>query len=156
VIAGSDTSPLSYLALIGEGDLLASLFEEVWIPPAVAGELTHPGTPQAVRSWLEARPAWLRLAEAPDTTPLPVTPRLHIGEAEVIALGLALRPDFLLLDDRAARGVARGFGLPLMGTLASLEVGARDGHVDLPSALARLARTNFRASPELLRRLLPR
>jgi predicted nucleic acid-binding protein len=154
VIAVSDTSPLSYLVLVGEGDLLGALFEEVWIPPAVADELTRPSTPQAVASWLEARPAWLRLAEAPDTSSLPATPRLHRGEAEVIALGMSLDPDFLLLDDRAARRVARDLGLPLMGTLAILDVGARRGHVDLPSVLARLATTNFRASPELLRRLL--
>ncbi|HVF61643.1 MAG TPA: DUF3368 domain-containing protein [Thermoanaerobaculia bacterium] len=155
MIAVSDTSPLSYLALIGEADLLPALFDQVWIPPAVASELTHPGTPQAVTSWLEARPAWLRFAEAPDTGTLPVTPRLHRGEQEVIALGMALKPDSVLLDDRAARNVARDLGLPLMGILAILAVGARSGHVDLPAALARLARTNFRASPELLRRLLP-
>ena len=154
MIAVSDTSPLSYLVLLGEGDLLAALFDEVWIPPAVANELTRPGTPEAVASWLERRPGWLHLTEAPDTSSLPVTPRLHRGEAEVIALGMNLNPDFLLLDDRAARRVARDLGLPLMGTLAILEVGARRGHVDLPSALARLATTNFRASPELLRRLL--
>lgn len=154
MIAASDTSPLSYLSLLGEADLLAALFDEVWIPPSVAAELTRPGTPQAVGAWLEAQPAWLRLAETPDTSTLPPTPRLHRGEQEVIALGITLKPDFLLLDDRAARRVAHDLGLPMMGTLAALEIGARRGLVDLPSALARLAKTNFRASPELLRRLL--
>ncbi|HEX9668434.1 MAG TPA: DUF3368 domain-containing protein [Thermoanaerobaculia bacterium] len=154
MIAVSDTSPLSYLVLVGEGDLLGSLFDEVWIPPAVADELTRPRTPETVASWLDAPPAWLHLSSAPDISSLPAAPRLHRGEAEVIALGMALNSDFLLLDDRAARKVARNLGLPLMGTLAVLDVAARQGRVDLPAVLARLAATNFRASPELLRRLL--
>jgi len=155
VIAVSDTSPLCYLALLGEMDLLAVLFDEISIPPEIGRELTRPGTPREVRSWFDSRPAWLHLTETPDVGLLPVTPRLHRGEQEVLALGLSLKPDFLLMDDRNARGVARPLGLQVMGTLAILEVGARLGHVDLPSALARLAKTNFRASPELLRSLLP-
>ena len=155
MIAVSDTSPLCYLALIGEVELLATLFEDISIPPEVGRELTRPGTPTEVRSWFNARPAWLHLSEAPDIGLLPVTPRLHRGEQEVIALGMALKSDFLLLDDRAARSVARNLGLQVTGTLAVLAAGARLGFVNLPSALARLAKTNFRASPELLRRLLP-
>ena len=42
MIAVSDTSPLSYLVLVGEGDLLGALFDEIWIPPVVADELAHP------------------------------------------------------------------------------------------------------------------
>lgn len=155
MIAVSDTSPLCYLALIGEGNLLPVLFDEVWIPPAVAMELAQAETPHVVRAWLEARPAWLRLAAAPDTSALPVTPRLHFGEKQSIALCMTLKPDFVLLDDRAARKVARELGLPMMGTLAVLQVASRRGYIDLPSALARLARTSFRATPELLRNLLP-
>ena len=154
MIAVSDTSPLNYLVLIGEGDLLGALFDEVWIPPAVAEELAHSGTPQAVVSWVEAPPRWLRRAEEANTGSLPSVPHLHRGEAEVIALGMSLGPDFLLLDDRAARELARDLELPLLGTLALLDLGARRGYLDLPSALVRLAKTNFRASPELLRRLL--
>lgn len=155
MIVVSDTSPLCYLALLGEIDLLAVLFDEISIPPEVARELTRPGTPNEVRSWFDARPAWLHRTDTPDIGRVPVTPKLHRGEQEVIALGLELKPDYLLLDDRSARGVARQLGLQVMGTLAILELGARLGHVDLPSALARLAKTNFRASPELLRNLLP-
>jgi predicted nucleic acid-binding protein len=67
---------------------------------------------------------------------------------------MSLEADFLLLDDRAARELARDLELPLLGTLALLDLGARRGYLHLPSALVRLAKTNFRASPELLRRLL--
>lgn len=154
MIAVADTSPISYLVLVGEGDLLGSLFEEVWIPPAVADELTQPSAPEAVASWLAARPPWLHVSDVPDVSSLPTTPRLHRGESEAIALAAALNPDALLLDDRAARRVAGDLGLPLMGTLAILDTAARQGRVDLPAVLVRLATTNFRASPELFRRLL--
>lgn len=155
MIAVSDTSPLCYLILIGEVDLLAALFDRISIPPNVARELANSGAPATVRSWIEATPPWLSLTESPDVSLLPATPRLHRGEQEVIALGITIKPDYLLLDDRAGRRMARNLGLQTMGTLAILEVGARRGDVDLPSALALLSKTNFRASPGLLRRLLP-
>ena len=44
-----DTSPLSYLVLIDEIDILADLYGEVFIPPAVAEELRHPDGPKATR-----------------------------------------------------------------------------------------------------------
>ncbi len=154
MIAVSDTSPLSYLVLLGEGDLLAALFQKVWIPATVATELSNPGSPQAVRSWLAAPPAWLQVAESPDTGALPAALHLHGGEKEVVALALEINPDFVLLDDRPARKVAQDLGLSIMGTLAVLKVGAQRGQVDLPTALSRLAKTNFRASPELLKHLL--
>jgi predicted nucleic acid-binding protein len=122
VIAVSDTSPLCYLALLGEIDLLAALFDQVLVPPGVAKELTTQGAPLDVRSWFEARSLWLLLTDLP----------------------------------RAARKMARNLGHRIMGTLAVLELASRRGHVDLPTALARLVKTNFRASPELLRRLLSR
>jgi predicted nucleic acid-binding protein len=37
----SDTSPLSYLVLIGKIDALHVLYGEILIPPAVAAELSH-------------------------------------------------------------------------------------------------------------------
>jgi len=154
VIAVSDTSPFNYLILLEEIDLLPRLFKEVWIPAAVATELAHPGSPVEVRSWLEVVPPWFRIAEELDPSAVRSTPPLHRGEREVIALALARNPDFVLLDDRAARNAALDLGLPVMGTLAILKAGARRGELDLPSALARLARTNFRASDDLLRQVL--
>jgi hypothetical protein len=47
----SDTSPLRYLILIGQADLLPALYSEVLIPEAVADELNQPATPDPVRRW---------------------------------------------------------------------------------------------------------
>ena len=43
MIIVADTSPLNYLVLIGEIELLPSLFGQVIIPHAVLAELANPG-----------------------------------------------------------------------------------------------------------------
>lgn len=154
MIAAADTSPILYLVLIGEADLLADLFVEVLVPPAVVSELSHPGSPDSVRAWVQRPPAWLRLEERPDIGAVSAARRLHAGEREVLALAIELRPDRVLLDDRVARDAAGTLGLRVMGTLAVLKAGADRGKVNLADTLRRLAQTNFRASPELLRRVL--
>ncbi len=154
MIAVSDTSPILYLVLTGEIELLSDLFAEVQVPPAVLSELSHPGSPDSVRAWVQTPPAWLRLMERPDVYAVPAARRLHPGEREVLALAMKLQADRVLLDDRAARDAASALGLRVMGTLAVLKVGADRGKVNLADALRRLAQTNFRASPELLRRVL--
>ena len=61
VVVVSDTSPLNYLILIGEVDILAVLYERVLIPETVFRELQHPRTPSSVREWIEQAPAWLEV-----------------------------------------------------------------------------------------------
>ena len=45
----ADTSPLNYLVLIREIELLPSLFGQVIVPHAVLAELHAAGTPEVVR-----------------------------------------------------------------------------------------------------------
>ena len=52
MIVVADTSPLNYLVLIDEVDLLPALFGEVLIPQAVFQELKHPKTPAKVQQWI--------------------------------------------------------------------------------------------------------
>jgi len=53
----ADTSPLNYLILIGEVDLLARLFGEVLIPDIVARELADSEAPSAVVKWASQFPS---------------------------------------------------------------------------------------------------
>ena len=64
MIVVSNTTPLNYLVLIGQQDLLARLFERVIIPQAVWLELQAEGTPEPVRAWLANQPAWLEVKQA--------------------------------------------------------------------------------------------
>jgi predicted nucleic acid-binding protein len=59
MIVVADSSPLNYLVLIDEIDVLPKLFGRVLIPEAVARELQSPRTPPQVASWLAAQPVWL-------------------------------------------------------------------------------------------------
>jgi predicted nucleic acid-binding protein len=45
MIVVSDTSPLNYLVLIGQIDVLPVLFTKVLIPDGVLSELVNPATP---------------------------------------------------------------------------------------------------------------
>lgn len=45
----SDTSPVHYLVLIGQAELLPKLFGDILIPGPVAVEMRHPRAPGAVR-----------------------------------------------------------------------------------------------------------
>jgi predicted nucleic acid-binding protein len=63
----SDTSPLRYLVLIGQADLLPALYTEVLIPEAVADELNQPATLDCPSAFLAPggsthRPARLGIA----------------------------------------------------------------------------------------------
>ena len=59
MIAVADASPLCYLVLIGEIDLLPELFLRVAVPQAVIAELLHEDAPEAVRLWASNLPAWI-------------------------------------------------------------------------------------------------
>lgn len=86
----------------------------------------------------------------------PETQNLHPGEREVLALGRELSADLVILDDRAARQAARDAHLRLTGLVGLLDRGASEGLIDLPTAVRRLRKTNFRIAPRLLRDLLRR
>jgi predicted nucleic acid-binding protein len=80
--------------------------------------------------------------------------KLGAGESEAIALALELHADALLLDDRKARQEAQRRGLTVTGTLAVLATAARRDLIDLPTAIARLQQTTFRAPTALIQSLL--
>ncbi len=151
MIIVSDTTPLNYLILIDQVHILHELYESVLIPQSVFDEMQRAETPTEVHAWVTDRPEWLevRPAQAPVTAL-----KLGAGESEAIALALELHADALLLDDKKARQEAQRRGLTVTGTLAVLATAARRGLVDLPTAIARLQQTSFRAPTMLIQSLL--
>ena len=61
MIVVADTSPLNYLVLIDEVELLPVLFGHELVPQAVFHELEHPKTPAKVRQWITHLPAWMEV-----------------------------------------------------------------------------------------------
>ena len=152
--AVSDTSPLGYLILIAQSELLPKTFSSISIPEQVRDELLDRRAPEAIRRWMSAPPGWLSVAAVDDTNVPPELARLHAGERAAILLAERLNADTLLLDEKAARAVALLRGLHLSGTLGILVDAGRRKLVDLPGVVADLQKTSFRARPDLLRKLL--
>lgn len=153
MIVVADTSPINYLVLIEEIDVLAKMYGRVVIPPAVRDELLRPSAPGIVRGWIGQMPSWLEVhapANAPDASLAEFDP----GERDAILLAGELGADQLIVDDRQGRRAAESRGIPVMGTLGVLREAAAHGLVNLPRAVERLQRTSFYIAPEILARLL--
>lgn len=151
----SNTSPICYLVLIGEIDLLPKLFRAILIPTLVRDELRHPEAPEAVQQWIANPPSWLSIHSTPQI-PNEQLDRLHSGERAAIVLAEHEEADLLILDEMAARMLATQRGHRITGLIGILDEAASRNYVDLPRAIERLAQTNFRASPRLLKALLDR
>lgn len=147
----ADATPLNALIRLGLSEILATLFEQVVIPRAVAAELSHANAPEAVREWINAPPAWLSIRK-----PVKVDPTLvsGAGEREAICLALELKADLLLVDDKEARTVARRLKLPIMGTVGILALAASGGLIELPPALQQLQSIGFYIDDEIIKRVL--
>lgn len=155
MIVVADTSPLNYLLLIDEIDLLPVIFGQVLVPSAVFQELQQPKTSPIVRRWIANPPAWLEVrtvASAAD----PALLALDAGEREAIHLALELGITTVLMDEADGRRQAEKLHLQVRGTLGILERGARLGKTNLRSALSKLEQTNFRLSPAVRAALLQR
>ncbi|MCD8490226.1 MAG: DUF3368 domain-containing protein [Desertifilum sp.] len=136
MIVVSDTSPLCYLLLINLVELLPQLYGRVIIPQSVCTELLNSDAPVVVKRWMAYPPDWLEIQSVTEE------------------IDRALKADLVLLDDRAARQLALKRNLSIIGVLGILGTTAKRGLISFPDAIAQLQQTTFRASPQLIERLL--
>ena len=155
MIVVADTSPLNYLALIGEIELLAAIYETVLIPEAVRQELLRDQAPSAVRKWAASLPAWCEVRSV-NASADPALNELDPGERDAILLALEAGIDTVLIDEISGRREAARFRLHVIGTVALLEKAAQCGLINFRQAFQRLEHTNFRLASairdEFLRR----
>jgi predicted nucleic acid-binding protein len=144
----ADTTPLNYLILLGEVELLERLYPAVLIPRSVHTELASTDAPQVVQSWVRQSPAWVEVRD-PQTVPHPLAAALHAGERDVITLALETPDSLVLLDERLGRRACRMLGLSVTGTVGILMNAGWQGLLDFETALRRLAQTTYRAGPTL-------
>ena len=149
----SDTSPLNYLILVSAAEVLGELFEAVLIPEAVRDELQAAESPEAVRAWWAAPPAWLLVLPNPPLQEDDLA-GLHEGERAAILLAETQRIPLVLLDERAGRAAAEQRGFRVTGTLGLINVAGQRGLIHVPSVVRRLQKTTFRASSALYKWLL--
>jgi uncharacterized protein len=119
--AVSNSSPLIFLAAIGQFQLLHEIYGEILVPPAVWRETVAAGAGRTGAAEVRQAP-WIR-HQAPsdqDVTSL-LLEILDSGEAEAIALAMSLGPRIpVVLDDLRARRVAEEIGLVVTGTAGIL------------------------------------
>lgn len=153
MIVISDTSPICYLLLIGEIELLPQLYREILIPTIVQQELSHPRSPLIVRTWIDNSPEWLVIhsVNVIDNSNLD---GLDAGEKASIILAEQQKADLLIIDDGLGRKIACSRGLKVTGLLGVLNEAAQQNLIDLPTVIDRLQQTTFRASSQLIQLVL--
>ena len=140
MIVVADSSPLHYLILIEQVELLRQYFSEVLIPKEVIAELNAPATPLVVSQWLAKAPPWLTAVSVSAEEIGRVSASLDPGERAAIALAETARADLLLIDDRAGREEARRRGLRFTGLLGILRRAADHGLIDVLTSWPGLTR----------------
>src|SRR5438309_568873 len=131
--AVTNTTPLNYLILIGEVEILPEIFGRVLVPQVVVHQLQHSRAPEVVRIWAAQPPAWLEI------TPVTVAPdaallRLQAGEREAVMLAEQEGADLFVVDERTATRAANRRGLATIGTLGLLDRAAERGFLDFERA----------------------
>ena len=111
----SNTSPLLYLHRIDAVNWLPRLCEEVWIPHAVAQELSE-GMRRGYEVPDPQRYEWLTVTDPHAVPSQWLNVDLGAGELAVLALALEHSACIVLLDDRQARRIAQSAGLSVWGT----------------------------------------
>jgi hypothetical protein len=142
----SDSGPLIALERIEQLQLLPELFTRILIPPAVEKEVA---SRWILPGWVVVRP----LGRPPRLGRLALS--LGAGEREAIGLSLEIAAAHLLVDDKAARRLAKSLRLPIIGTLGLLLAAKRRGL--LPTVrphLDALQRASFYLTRDLYARVL--
>jgi len=151
MIVVADAGPIHYLVLVGAVDVLQPLYTRVLVPQTVAEELRDARAPAAVRNWIAQPPTWCEIR--PDPPSDPALQFLDPGERAAITLALSLHAGRLLMDEWEGRAEAERRHLRVIGTLGILAEAHQQHLLDFEAALARLCKTNFYLSAELVDRV---
>ena len=112
----SNTGPIIALSLIDRLDILQSLFESVIISEDVHKELIE-GGPSGRGLLTYQKGSWIKVYPLASPIDPLLTAVLDSGETSVIQLARETNADYILIDERKARKIARDiFGLSVIGT----------------------------------------
>ncbi|MGL5082952.1 MAG: DUF3368 domain-containing protein [Microcoleaceae cyanobacterium] len=153
MIVVADTSPICYLVLIDQIDLLPRLYDQITIPDVVLRELQSANAPIKLQQWISQPPSWLNVQTLMQPAD-PALSRLDPGEQAAIALAEQLSAQLLIMDERSGRNAAIQRGVVVIGMIGILDDAASLGLIHLPDVIAQLQQTNFRISSQILEGLL--
>jgi len=123
----SNTGPMIALAIIEKLDILKNIFYEVIVPEAVHNELIHGGRNEAgLTAYKQA--SWIQVKKLSKSIEPLLNTVLDSGEASVIQTCCECKADFVLIDERKGRKVARDvYGLEVIGSMRILVEAKRQG-----------------------------
>jgi hypothetical protein len=122
VIAVINASPLIYLGKLGLLNYLPCLFSRVITSELVKNEVLDSKAPEFI-ALDEAFSKWLETIEVKDPSMIDklVAAQIHEGEASIILIAKNFREiqkePVLVIDDLAARDLARSLGFTIIGTI---------------------------------------
>jgi predicted nucleic acid-binding protein len=129
MIVVSNTSPLTNLAAIGQFELLRKLFHEIHIAEGVWRELNAGGQPRPGSREVAASP-WVHRHRAGNESLVSALRKdLDRGESETLALGVELKADIVLIDEKEGRHTATCLALRPLGVLGILLQAKKQGEV---------------------------
>jgi predicted nucleic acid-binding protein len=123
----SNTGPIIALASITKLEILNEIFDEVIVPEQVHHEIIRGGK-DFVGLAFYRKASWIKV----ESIKTPIEPLLETlldkGEASAIRLVSQVRADYLLIDERKARKIARKvYGLNVVGSAGILVEAKRRG-----------------------------
>jgi hypothetical protein len=152
----SNSTPLIYLAKMGELNLLRSLFTEVIAADKVYEEVVVQGAGKPGADEVQ-NADWIKRQSVSDRTAvqkLRDDDLLDAGESETLVLATEIKAALVLLDDRKARRVAAKMKVKKIGTIAIILMAYRKGLIkDLPAVLKKARQKAFRINERVFKRL---
>lgn len=121
--ACSNTTPFIALCSIGQLGLFPAIMGRVHVPRSVVSECAAGGAIEVPP--LEAL-SWIEVHEDPPAA-AGFLADLGTGERAAIALAMAIRADWIVIDETIGRTVAEYHGLRVIGTLGVLAKAAQQG-----------------------------
>lgn len=155
MIVVADTSVLINLCRIGQADLLARLFKDVFIPTEVAAEFERLAA-QVPRFSGLILPVWIHQQEPTAISAALRATKLDPGETAALALALEMHADALLVDERRGHEIAVQMGIKTIGVLGILLQAKRSGWIaELRTLLDQLDQdAGFWIAPTVRQRVL--
>ncbi len=163
MIAIVNSSPLIYLGKLGLLSLLEQLFDQVLTVLTVKEEVLDSSAPE-YPLLQSAFSKWLIVSDVPKSLLATKLGEmgLHLGETDALALAYHTKEQksdsVIIIDDLAARDVARALGLRLTGTIGIILRATKEGLLSKTESLTKInflvEQTSFRISTTLYSRII--
>lgn len=125
-----NTGPIIALSLLNRIRILQNLFRSVGVPREVHSEILEGGTTQAgVMTYQKAK--WIKVIDISNPVDPLLATSLDFGEAAVISLANEIKADFVVIDEKKGRKIARNvYGIKVVGTARILVEAKRSGLIE--------------------------